>query len=147
MTKKQTKAESVIHEFYLREDMEDMYQQLGFKMSVKISHQAAAMFTCIANRFGVNRFDVVAPILEKAATEMFESLNSVDRDLIAKLADEETTRLLHNDGMTQVNFVTGENVPLNINTWGRIHEHLQDQSLAKFASESSGSTDDKEPKK
>ena len=75
MTKKQTKAESVIHEFYLREDMEDMYQQLGFKMSVKISHQAAAMFTCIANRFGVNRFDVVAPILEKAATEMFESLN------------------------------------------------------------------------
>lgn len=124
MKTKQSPAESLITEFYLREEQDEMYQASGFKMTVKVGHHTAAMFTCIANRFGVNRFEVVGPILEKAASEMFMALSPADREVIAKLADEETNRLLENDGVKAVDFITGENTPINSCNWSRAHQYI-----------------------
>lgn len=126
MKTKQSPAESLITEFYVREEHDEMNQASAYKMTVKVGHQTAAMFTCIANRFGVNRFEVVGPVLEKAASEMFASLTPADREVISKLADEETNRLLRNDGVKNVDFVTGEEVPFTVNTWSRAHQFMKE---------------------
>lgn len=119
------KAESLITELYMNEDS---MQGRDTKITVRISHEDAAMFTCIANRFGVNRFDLIQPLLSESAGYMFQSLSPEDRERIAELADAEAQRLLEKDGVTGYNWETGENVPITCVTWKQAAKHLAQQA-------------------
>ncbi|MBO2601491.1 hypothetical protein [Shewanella algae] len=114
-------AESLITELYMNEDL---MQGRQVKITVKISAEDAAMFTCIANRFGVNRFDLIQPLLSEGAGYMFQSLSPEDRERIAELADAEAQRLLEKEGVTAYNWETGENVPITCSNWKQTAKHL-----------------------
>lgn len=97
------------------------------KITVRVPFDVVAMFTCLATRFDVNRFDLIEPVLKEAAQEMFLSLSPSDREIIAKQADDETVNLMKKAGITSFDWEKQENVDPTSVSWSRALKFIATQ--------------------
>ena len=95
------------------------------KITVRVPFDVAALFTCLANRFDVNRFDLIEPVLVQAAKDMFSSLSPKDRELVATLADSEASSLMQKAGIKVTDWDTNEEKdPFSV-TWARAAKSIE----------------------
>lgn len=93
-------ASNLITDFYLREEAWEELQSapdfevLNHKMSLVAGVDTVFMLDAIASRFSITRVDLVRPMLELYAKELFSSLNQYDRESIAKKVDSLVTETL-----------------------------------------------------
>nr|WP_323145344.1 hypothetical protein [Shewanella sp.]WPT09131.1 putative antitoxin [Shewanella sp.] len=112
-------SKTVIENLYLIEEEPLLKDTSTTKITVRAPFDVVAMFTCLATRFDVNRFDLIEPVLKSAAQEMFLSLSPSDREIIAKQADDETVNLMKKAGITSYDWEKQENVDPTSISWSR----------------------------
>ena len=130
-------SHNVIENLYMIEEEPLLHDTKTTKITVRIPFDVAGLFTCLANRFDVNRFDLIEPVLIEAANEMFQSLSPKDRDLVAKLADNEASSLMRKAGIKVTDWDTHEEKdPFSV-TWARAAKHMEMQLKEEIQKEDS----------
>jgi len=112
-------SKNLIANLYLTEEEPLLKDTSTTKITVRAPFDVVAMFTCLATRFDINRFDLIEPVLKEAAQEMFLSLSPSDREIIAKQADDETVNLMKKAGITSYDWEKQENVDPTSISWSR----------------------------
>jgi len=121
------KPNEIIENLYMIEEEPLLHDTKTTKITVRVPFDVAGLLTCLANRFDVNRFDLIEPVLIEAANQMFQSLNPKDRDLIAKLADNEASSLMRKAGIKVTDWDTHEEKdPFSV-TWSLAANHMEMQ--------------------
>ena len=123
-----TNPKNLMAELYFNDEQEDMIDDKKTKITVQLDSSSAAMFTCIANRFGISRFALIEPLLKSAASDLFVELSPIDRGVIAKLADEEAVKIMKKSGATGYDWDNGEHVDITSNSWTKAAEYLAKDS-------------------
>lgn len=93
-------SKKFIDGLYSRELDEVLRDAHSMKISLRCSVDAAAMFSVIADRFGLTRFDLLEPFLNELAWDLFYSLDDKDRETISKEADKIATEILSKQDIT-----------------------------------------------
>jgi transcriptional regulator of met regulon len=135
------KPNEIIENLYMIEEEPLLHDTKTTKITVRVPFDVAGLFTCLANRFDVNRFDLTEPVLIEAANQMFQSLSPKDRDLVAKLADNEASSLMRKAGIKVTDWDTHEEKdPFSV-TWARAAKMIDLDT--KFREEDSQEEDSK----
>ena len=119
-----TRAKNLITELYLKEDEQDMADDVKTKITVQLDASSVAMLSCIASRFGTSRFALIEPVLKTAVSDMFCELSRPDRDVLAIAADEEAVKIMKKDGKPLFKDLDGNDVSVGSNSWTKAAEYL-----------------------
>jgi hypothetical protein len=95
-------ASNIMSELYKLDHPDSLDEVMNTKITAKLNSRSAGLYTALANRFGITRFELIQQVLDDSSKKLFELLEPSDRAQVAEQADIETFEILKKQGMTSL---------------------------------------------
>ena len=128
-------SKEIIDMFYEKEARDGIADNVVKQsITVRVETPYAAMLNALSRRFGHTRGGITQHMLEAETLKMFEALTDKDQELLAKEADDETTKLMLDAGHQ----IKSSNSAGNFeNEWSEWRSHVATRKAFKRMSEKS----------